>query len=186
MTDLAWNLFDAIPKKSDTYLFPQDNNTKKPFNSFSEPKVKLDEEIAESMRVVVGPIVSYGHISDRTLDAELMAIKTVGARTLKPWTLHDLRRTCSTWLNGNQVPPHIPEMLLNHSIKGMAGVYNYATYTEEIRSALEKWEAHLLKLAKMRPLSGLTLLETIEAEEQALKIVTPKRIIKKVLDLDLS
>jgi integrase len=190
MTDLAWNLFDAIPKKSDTFLFTPDNNVTKPFNSFSEPKSKMDEEITASLQAVGLP-KSFAEmpnlVSMTPANSELLAYRPpVSSRQLKPWTLHDLRRTCSTWLNGNQVPPHIPEMLLNHSIKGMAGVYNYATYTEEIRSALEKWEAHLLKLAKKRPMDGMTLQETIEAEENTLAFVKPKRVIKKVLDLDLS
>jgi integrase len=59
------------------------------------------------------------------------------------WTCHDLRRTMSTRLNGDGVPPHIVEKLLNHKLKGIQGVYNVATYDDERREALEAWSARL-------------------------------------------
>lgn len=33
---------------------------------------------------------------------------------LKPWMLHDLRRTFSTWANENGIEPHVVEACLNH------------------------------------------------------------------------
>lgn len=66
------------------------------------------------------------------------------------WTLHDLRRTVSTWLNENGVEPHIVEAVLNHvsgaAKRGVAGVYNKAQYREQKRDALAAWEAHVCRL----------------------------------------
>jgi integrase len=68
-----------------------------------------------------------------------------------PWVLHDLRRTLSTWLSENDVEPHIVEAVLNHTSgaakRGVAGVYNKATYRGPKRAALVKWEAHIRALA---------------------------------------
>jgi integrase len=67
------------------------------------------------------------------------------------WTLHDLRRTLSTWMNENGVEPHIVEAVLNHASgaakRGVAGVYNKAQYREPKRAAMALWEAHVRKVA---------------------------------------
>src|SRR5262249_52908513 len=50
---------------------------------------------------------------------------------LKPWRLHDLRRTASTRMADAGVQPHIIEAVLNHISghkAGVAGVYNRSTY----------------------------------------------------------
>jgi integrase len=63
------------------------------------------------------------------------------------WTLHDLRRTLSTWLSETGTEPHVVEALLNHvsgvAKRGVAGVYNKASYREAKRAALARWEAHV-------------------------------------------
>ena len=62
------------------------------------------------------------------------------------WTLHDLRRTFATRLSEMGVAPHVVERLLNHitgQISGVAAIYNRATYQEEMRQAIQLWEAHL-------------------------------------------
>jgi integrase len=64
------------------------------------------------------------------------------------WTLHDLRRTFATRLAEMGVAPHVIERLLNHvtgSLSPIALVYNKAKYLEEMREAVEKWEAYLAK-----------------------------------------
>lgn len=67
------------------------------------------------------------------------------------WTLHDLRRTLSTWMNENGTEPHVVEAVLNHvsgaAKRGVAGVYNRAQYRVPKRMALARWEAHVRALA---------------------------------------
>jgi integrase len=66
------------------------------------------------------------------------------------WTLHDLRRTCATGMGELGVAPHIIEQVLNHRSGhkgGIAGVYNHAVNGKERRAALERWAAHVVKLA---------------------------------------
>ena len=72
--------------------------------------------------------------------------------SLKPWTIHDLRRTASTGWASLRVPPHIVERLLNHKLgslqtegvlSAVAEVYNRYAYLDEMREAMSEWEAHV-------------------------------------------
>ena len=65
------------------------------------------------------------------------------------WTLHDLRRTFSTYLADLDVLPHIVERLLNHvsgEISEVAAIYNRSRYARPMREAIEKWEGYLAAL----------------------------------------
>jgi integrase len=63
------------------------------------------------------------------------------------WRLHDLRRTVATVMADRLgVLPHVIEAVLNHVSghrAGVAGVYNRAKYEVEMRTALDKWAAHI-------------------------------------------
>jgi integrase len=66
---------------------------------------------------------------------------------LKPWTVHDLRRSVATGMAELGVAPHIVEAVLNHASghkAGVAGVYNRATYVPEKRAALVLWADHVM------------------------------------------
>jgi len=65
---------------------------------------------------------------------------------VRPWRLHDLRRTAATRLGELGTLPHVVEAILNHISghkAGVAGIYNRATYAKEKRSALNAWGEHL-------------------------------------------
>jgi integrase len=61
------------------------------------------------------------------------------------WTLHDLRRTFRTTLGRLKVRPDIAERLVNHvsARTDMEETYDLHLYLEEMREAIEKWEAFL-------------------------------------------
>ena len=67
---------------------------------------------------------------------------------LGEWTLHDLRRSVATALaNANLAPPHIVEALLGHrheNVGSVHGVYNRATYREQVGEALAMWASVLM------------------------------------------
>jgi integrase len=68
---------------------------------------------------------------------------------IAPWKLHDLRRSASTWMAEIGVLPHIVEAVLNHRSGhkgGVAGRYNWAKYSDEMRSALQRWANHVDKI----------------------------------------
>ena len=71
-----------------------------------------------------------------------------GGRDREPWSLHDLRRTFSTYLNGTlHIAPHVVEQLLGHVMQGVMAVYNRSEYMPEKAEALNKWVAWLDALA---------------------------------------
>jgi integrase len=68
---------------------------------------------------------------------------------VRDWRLHDLRRTAATGLGELGVLPHIIETILNHISghrAGVAGVYQRARHSAEVRAALTKWADHLTEL----------------------------------------
>jgi integrase len=69
---------------------------------------------------------------------------------IKPWTLHDLRRTFSTRLGDLNVPQRVNDRLLNHISQGeispLGQVYNLAKYIPQMREAVAQFDSHLLEL----------------------------------------
>ena len=66
--------------------------------------------------------------------------------TVKPWRLHDLRRTCATRLCDLGVAPHVVEQILNYQSGhrgGVAGIYNRSSYANEVKAALALWTDHV-------------------------------------------
>jgi len=65
---------------------------------------------------------------------------------VKPWRIHDLRRTAATGLARLRIAPHVVEKILNHSsgtISGVAAIYNKHGYSEEKLAALTAWSRKL-------------------------------------------
>jgi len=70
------------------------------------------------------------------------------ASGISGYTIHDLRRVFSTRMAAH-TPPHVLERILNHSageISGVAKIYNIYSYMDEMRSAIELWEAKLVSI----------------------------------------
>ena len=68
-------------------------------------------------------------------------------KAVKPWTLHDLRRTVATRMVDIGVQPHVIEAVLNHVSGhkgGVAGIYNRSIYAAEKRAALDLWASHVM------------------------------------------
>jgi integrase len=73
-------------------------------------------------------------------------IRTATGKPLPAWTLHDIRRSVATHMAEIGVQPHIIEAILNHVSghkRGVAGIYNQASYRGEIATALLRWSEHL-------------------------------------------
>jgi integrase len=68
-----------------------------------------------------------------------------------PWSLHDIRRTVRTRLSALRVPEHVAEMVIGHSRKGLARVYDQHQYRDEVREAVESWNALLLSIVEPPP-----------------------------------
>jgi integrase len=75
----------------------------------------------------------------RRLDA---GMAEVAGEAVKPWTIHDLRRTLVHNLAAMNIPPHICDKILAHSsgvISGVSAVYNKFEYQLERKNALAAW-----------------------------------------------
>jgi integrase len=72
--------------------------------------------------------------------------KEMVAPAIRPWTLHDLRRSFASGLQRLGVAPHIVELALNHrsgTFGGVAGIYQRHRYAKEVREAFELWSQHI-------------------------------------------
>jgi len=68
---------------------------------------------------------------------------------IAPYRLHDLRRSAATYMAEIGILPHIVEAVLNHQSghkQGVAGTYNRAKYSDEMRTALQRWADHVDKI----------------------------------------
>ena len=65
---------------------------------------------------------------------------------IKPFTLHDLRRTVRTRLAELGVSVFVGELVVAHRQRGVHGIYDRHTYDAEKREALERWERRLLSI----------------------------------------
>jgi integrase len=75
------------------------------------------------------------------------------AGTVKPWHVHDARRTVATRMADIGIEPHHIEACLNHYSghrRGVAGVYNRSSYDRAVKAALARWAEHVLALVEGR------------------------------------
>jgi integrase len=70
---------------------------------------------------------------------------------LKPWTLHDLRRSAATHMVRLGVLEEVVGRVLNHAPKGVtAKVYALHSYAPEKRTALDRWAAEVERSLEAR------------------------------------
>ena len=105
-----------------------------------------------------GPFQGWGN-AKVALEGRIRA--NLGEKSeMKPWRLHDVRRTAATRMNELGMLPHVVEAVLNHISghkAGVAGVYNRASYSAEKRQALDLWAEHVLALAEGRGANVVSL-----------------------------
>jgi hypothetical protein len=77
-------------------------------------------------------------------------IAAMEGRALASWRLHDLRRTMRTGLGQLGVAPHVAELVINHSKRGMIAVYDKYRYQGEIATALALWADHVMAAVEGR------------------------------------
>ncbi|MGF7178472.1 tyrosine-type recombinase/integrase [Azospirillum doebereinerae] len=83
----------------------------------------------------------------KVLDKKVRARRaTEGLEDLRPWTLHDLRRTLRTGLSELRIGSDIAERVIGHTIGGVKGVYDRHAYVDEKRDALERWAARVSEI----------------------------------------
>jgi integrase len=86
-------------------------------------------------------------------DSNKQALDARLGDAVKPWRLHDLRRTVATGMADLGVEPRVIEAVLKHHSghrSGVAGVYNRSPYAKPVQIALASWAEHVLSLAEGR------------------------------------
>jgi integrase len=69
---------------------------------------------------------------------------------IAPWRIHDLRRSCATYMGELGVLPHVVEQALNHVSghkAGVAGTYNRSKMSDAVREGLQRWADWLERVA---------------------------------------
>jgi integrase len=66
------------------------------------------------------------------------------------WRIHDLRRTMRTGMARMGVLPHVAELCLGHTLKGITATYDVYNYESEMRAALELWARHVTTIGGER------------------------------------
>ncbi len=105
-------------------------------------------EIIEGLPHFEGPYVfttnDGGHLpiqnfawAKQVIEARLA--KQEDQEPMPSWRTHDLRRTMRSELSRLRVPEAVSERILDHTLKGIQGVYNVYEFLDERREALERW-----------------------------------------------
>lgn len=89
--------------------------------------------------------------------ARLDKLMTDEIGTFADFVNHDVRRTVRTRLSGLKVPERVAEMVIGHGKKGLARVYDQHEFTDEMREALNLWNAHLRLITTPAPANVVAL-----------------------------
>jgi integrase len=103
----------------------------------------------------------------RRLD-ELMAVQT--GEPVKPWRLHDLRRTGASDMQRLGIRLEVIEKILNHtsgSFAGIVGIYQRHSFLAEKRAALEAWARFVEQLIAEEPAAEIVYSAPSRAESHA-------------------
>jgi integrase len=130
------------------------------------PLTPLALSIIESVPRRVGRDHLFGIRSDSGLSYWHQKAELDQRLAIKPWVLHDLRRSSATRMCDLGVAPHVVEQILNHQSGhrgGVSGIYNRSSYANEVKAALALWSDHVRaiteggarKVVAMRPQGGL-------------------------------
>lgn len=139
-----------VDLKAKTWHVPAENTkTGKAYTiPLSDRAVELFERLkrraGRSVWVLPGTDPSK-HIEPRLLTRGVAkCLKRFELQGIKPFTLHDLRRTCRSGLSALKVAPHIAERILNHAAADrIVATYDQHDYLDEMRAALNNWAEHL-------------------------------------------
>jgi integrase len=118
----------------------------------SLPLGSLALDVIRSVPQVVGRDVLFGVRADRGFTAWTDTKRALDARLgkqVRPFFLHDLRRSVATRMCDIGIEPHVVEQILNHQSghrSGIVGVYNKSKYERAVQNAVSLWDRHLRAL----------------------------------------
>ena len=158
---MKWSEFDL---GAGTWTLPKERSKNHRPLTLMLPKVALDivatgERRAEGERLRNGTTREGDALFGMTKDGfrqwahnKPELDRRLGAQ-VKPWHVHDLRRSAATHMAEIGVAPHVIEAALNDYSgvrRGVAGIYNRSSYDREVAAALVRWSEHLMMLVEGR------------------------------------
>jgi integrase len=132
-------LLEGLPRFAKSPFVFTTNGTKA-INGFNRVKRDLDRHMLNIMRAA----------------ARLRGDDPDGVK-LRPFVLHDLRRTMRTRLSSLRVPDTVAEVAVGHGRKGLQRVYDQHGYEAEVREAMELWAARLREVVSPAPANVVPL-----------------------------
>ena len=108
-------------------------------------------EIFRELKAIAGdePYVFVGRKSGTHVSSNAFNTAQKSALSLTDipdFTVHDLRRTASTHLNEQGFNSDAIEACLNHTMRGVRGVYNKAKYEKERTEMMSKWSNYIFSV----------------------------------------
>lgn len=122
LSDLALSIIQGCPKLG-SFIFSTGRSAREP-------------------KTGVGPISGWGKAKSK-LDEKAAS---QGGVAVAEWHLHDLRRTCATFLAKLGTDRIVISKILNHAEGGVTGVYERHRYDHEKRRALALWSERLMTI----------------------------------------
>jgi integrase len=147
---MRWSEIDL---QTGSWTIPAERTKNKRPHTLPLPPMAMD--IITSVPCMVGRDLLFGEHSETKgftqwgHDKDLLDVR-LGDR-VRPWRLHDLRRTTATKMADIGIAPHIIEAVLNHQSGhkgGIAGVYNRSSYERDVRAALALWADHIRSITE--------------------------------------
>jgi integrase len=144
-----WDWFDLTEK---TWTVPADDykTGKSIRRALTEPVIALLKEHKKwsVTEHVLTPVNFKGREDKPPSQPQVSdyATQAVEKTLMRPWTLHDLRRTVATRLSELGAPPHVIEKLLGHQMAGVMARYNLHDYLNDQYEWLNIWHQHLSKV----------------------------------------
>jgi integrase len=119
------------------------------------------EVIKDLPRVKNNPFVFVATVGNGSLAAfnqRKQELDEILPKDMKPWVLHDLRRTARSLLSRAGVRPDISERVMGHVIVGVEGVYDRHHYTDEKNDALARLSGLIEQILNPSP-ANVTVLK---------------------------
>jgi integrase len=146
-----------IDDEHGTWTIPAERTKNK--REHTLPLASLAMDIIKSVPEVVGRSALFGERKGTGFTSWARPKRLLDARLgdqIKPWTLHDLRRTYATRSCDIGIEPFVVEQILNHQsgtrrgISGIGGTYNRSRYPRAVENAVAAWDRHLRALIEGR------------------------------------
>jgi len=153
-TEVGGMCWSEIDLGGSTWVIPKERAKNK--REQRVPLAELALNVIRAVPTVVGRDLLFGARTDRGFTSWNEHKRKLDARLgdqVRPWTLHDLRRTFCTRLADLGVLPHVIEVAVNHQSghkRGPAGIYNRSKYAAEVQKAVFLWDRHVTALIEGR------------------------------------